>query len=64
MYTEFDTPYTLVNALFSGNRATLGGGVYNQGGTDGERIFTNVTMTGNRHAGTVGAAAASIARSI
>ena len=51
MYTEFDTPYTLVNALFSGNLANLGGGLYNQGGTDGERIFTNVTMTGNRAMG-------------
>ena len=51
MYTEFDTPYTLVNALFSGNLADLGGGLYNQGSTDGERIFTNVTMTGNRAMG-------------
>ena len=47
MYTQFDTPYTVTNALFSGNQANLGGGLYNQGGTDGERIFTNVTMTGN-----------------
>ena len=51
MYTQFDTPYTVTNALFSGNRANLGGGLFNEGGTDGERIFTNVTMTGNRAMG-------------
>ncbi|MEE4639613.1 MAG: choice-of-anchor Q domain-containing protein [Wenzhouxiangella sp.] len=48
MYTQFDTPYTLVNGLFSGNLAELGGGIYNQGGTDGERVLTNVTMSANR----------------
>ena len=48
MYTLFDTPYTMFNVVFSGNLASLGGGLYNQGGTDGERILTNVTMSGNR----------------
>jgi len=48
MYALFDTPYTMVNVLFSGNRADLGGGLYNQGGTTGTRILTNVTMSGNR----------------
>ena len=51
MYTQFDTPYIVTNALFSGNRANLGGGLYNQSSTTGERIFTNVTMTGNRAMG-------------
>jgi len=48
MYTLFDTPYMMFNVVFSGNLASLGGGLYNQGGTDGERILTNVTMSGNR----------------
>lgn len=47
IYTEFDTPYTMINVLFSGNRANLGGGLYNQGSTNGDRIMTNVTMSGN-----------------
>ncbi len=46
-----DTPYELVNAVFSGNSASLGGGIYNQAGLDaGERVLTNVTMSGNRAA--------------
>ena len=44
-----DTPYTMVNVLFSGNLANLGGALYNQSGLDaGSRILTNVTMSGNR----------------
>lgn len=46
-----DTPYELVNVVFSGNLAELGGGIYNQAGLDaGERALTNVTMSGNRAA--------------
>ena len=44
-----DTPYSMVNVLFSGNLANLGGALYNQSGLDaGSRILTNVTMSGNR----------------
>ncbi|MBS3824653.1 MAG: hypothetical protein KGY53_12250 [Wenzhouxiangellaceae bacterium] len=44
-----DTPYELVNGLFSGNLADLGGGIYNQAGLEaGQRVLTNVTMSGNR----------------
>ena len=48
MDTTFETPYTMVNVLFSGNLANLGGGIFNQGNIDGTRVLTNVTMTGNR----------------
>ena len=48
MDTTFETPYTMVNVLFSGNLANLGGGIFNQGDIDGTRVLTNVTMTGNR----------------
>ncbi|WP_376690787.1 choice-of-anchor Q domain-containing protein [Wenzhouxiangella sp. EGI_FJ10409] len=47
MYTEQDTPFEMINGLFSGNLANLGGGLFNQGGTDGNRVLTNVAMTGN-----------------
>lgn len=44
-----DTPYSMVNVLFSGNLANLGGALFNQAGLDGgSRILTNVTMSGNR----------------
>jgi len=44
-----DTPYALVNVLFSGNAANLGGALFNQAGLDGgSRVLTNVTMSGNR----------------
>jgi predicted outer membrane repeat protein len=50
MYTQSDdTPYDLVNVLFSGNLANLGGGIYNQAGlAAGDRVLTNVTISGNR----------------
>jgi len=50
MYTQTDdTPFTIINALFSGNLAEFGGGLYNQAGLDeGNRILINVTMSGNR----------------
>lgn len=53
MYTQSDdTPFTIINALFSGNLADLGGGLYNASGLDeGDRILINVTMTGNRAMG-------------
>jgi len=44
-----DTPYSMVNVLFSGNAANLGGALFNQAGLDGgSRVLTNVTMSGNR----------------
>lgn len=48
-----DTPYTMINVLFSGNSANLGGALFNQSSLDSgllgaSRILTNVTMSGNR----------------
>lgn len=44
-----DTPYDMVNVLFSGNFADSGGALFNQTGLDGgSRVLTNVTMSGNR----------------
>ena len=53
MYTETrNTPYSVTNALFSGNLANLGGALRNNNLlNDGERILTNVTMSGNRAMG-------------
>ena len=55
MYTETnDTPFTIINALFSGNLADLGGGLTNEAQLEegeGDRILINVTMTGNRAMG-------------
>jgi len=50
LYTQSDdTPYDLVNVLFSGNLANLGGGIFNQAGlAAGDRVLTNVTISGNR----------------
>jgi len=48
MYALFDAPYSMVNVMFSGNLANLGGALFNQGGTTGTRVLTNVTMSGNR----------------
>ena len=53
MHTETrNTPYSVTNALFSGNLANLGGALRNNNLlNDGERILTNVTMSGNRAMG-------------
>ena len=50
LYSESDdTPYELVNVVFSGNLANLGGGIFNQAGlAAGDRVLTNVTISGNR----------------
>jgi len=50
LYTESDdTPFDLVNVLFSGNVANLGGAIFNQAGlAAGDRVLTNVTISGNR----------------
>lgn len=49
MYTVLDTPYRMINVLFSGNFAGgSGGGIFNQRSSDPARILTNVTLSGNR----------------
>jgi hypothetical protein len=51
LYTVFDTPYEIVNGLFSGNDAGgSGGGIANENSSTDVRVLTNVTLSGNRAA--------------